>query len=466
MHFITLGNTTDIGGSCHYLNLNGVGIVLDAGVDPEEEGRASLPELRQIKNRPDRPVHHVLISHAHHDHIGALPVLAADHPNVRIHLTPPTRHLAEVLLPSSARLQRRKLMEGTSSAPPLYDVDTAEAMSFLYQDQDLGEEFLLSEDERFDVYATFYHAGHTLGSAGILLEADLDDGPFRIFYTGDIHTQNQTILPKAELPEGPVDVLLLESTLGADEVAETTTRKEQEKELGEAIARVLSRGGSVLIPSFALGRAQEMLALVDRYKQRGLIPQETPVYTTGQMRAVADLFDQTRFSSPRIDPEFQVFGVKQKRTPRHDEGLRQTLSEPCIHIASSGMMFENTLSNALAKLMIPHEKHGIFFVGYSVDHSPGARLQAVVESGAEYPEIMLNPYDDEMQVVNAEVRRFRFSGHAHRQELLGIVEKLSPKKVILVHGETDAKQWMANAIAESWPDIEIVLPEIGQEVDL
>jgi cleavage and polyadenylation specificity factor subunit 3 len=466
MRYIALGNTSDIGASCHYLNLDGVGIVLDAGVDPEQDGRASLPDLRLVRHRGDRPVDHILISHAHHDHLGSLPIVAADHPQAGIHMTAPTRHLAELLLPSSARLQRRKMFEGSTTEQPLFDVETAEALSYLYEEHDLGEDFPLASRRGGSVNARFYHAGHTLGSAGIHLEAKRDGQPFRVFYTSDTHLRSQVILPAGEYPDPPIDVLLLESTLGADEITETTTRLGEETRLGEAIARVIARGGSVLIPSFALGRAQEVLALIDRYKEQGLIPAETPVYTAGQMRAVADLYDRTRFTSPRVDSDFEVFGVRQARTPRSDEILRQTLDEPCIHVASSGMMFERTLSHALAQMMVEDERHGIFFVGFCVEHSPGARLLAAAELG-EGAEIVLDTTNGaEPRKIRAEVQRLRFSGHAHRRELIELVEMMKPRQIVLVHGETAAKEWMREEIQRLYPDIVVHAPARGEELAL
>lgn len=466
MRYLALGSTSEIGASCHYLRFNGVGLVLDAGVDPEQDGRAALPELRLVRHRAERPVDHILISHAHHDHMGALPVVAAEHARAGIHLTPPTRALAESLLPASARLQRRKMMEGSSTEPPLFDVETAEALSYIYEVHDLEEPFTLKGQQGGAVEAMFYHAGHTLGSVGIYLEAEEDGQRRRFFFTSDTHIRSQVILPGAEYPEGPLDVLLLEATLGADEEAELTTRKEEERQLGEAIARVLERGGSVLIPSFALGRAQEVLALIDRYKRRGLVPQETPVYTAGQMRAVADVFDRTRFTSPRLDKDFEVFGVAQQRVPRSDDALLRTLEEPSIHVASSGMMFERTLSNKLAQMMLGDPKHGIFFVGYSVEHSPGAKLLEAAERG-EGAEVVLEPSNGaEAYPIRAEVRRFRFSGHAHRRDLIQLVEQMQPRKVVLVHGETDAKAWLREEILRFYPDIEVVLPEQGQEIEL
>jgi cleavage and polyadenylation specificity factor subunit 3 len=466
MRYLAIGNTRDIGASCHYLRFNGVGLVIDAGVDPEQDGRASLPDFRQLRRRGDRPVDHVLITHAHHDHMGSLPVLIADHPHAGVHLTPPTRHLAELLLPASARLQRRKFYEGSTAEQPIFDVETAEALSYVYEEHELEERFTLSGSQGGPVMAKFYHAGHTLGSAGVYLEAEEDGRRRRVFYSSDTHITNQVIIPGAQYPEGPLDILFLETTLGADEIAETVSRKAEEKALGEAMARVLERGGSVLVPAFALGRAQEMLALIDRYKRRGVIPAETPVYTTGQMRAVAELYDRTRNASPRLDPDFEVFSVEQQRTPRRDEGLLQTLEEPSIHVASSGMMFERTLSNKLAQLMVEDERHGIFFVGFAKEHSPGARLMeaAEQENGAE---ILLDPTNGlHPQPVLAEVRRFRFSGHAHRRELVDLVGKLQPQKVVLVHGETEAKDWMVATIGEEYPDVEVLVPQSGEEVEL
>src|SRR5690606_19384250 len=158
--------------------------------------------------------------------------------------------------------------------------------------------------------------------------------------------------------------LLLESTLGADPEAERTTRREQEEAFADALARTLARGGSVLVPAFALGRAQEVLALVGRYKKRGRIPKDTPVYTAGSMRGIAGIYDQTRHFTPRLDPDFEVFGVEQQRLPETGARLDEALRTPSIYVVSSGMLFERTPSNRLAQRLVEDERHGIYFVGY------------------------------------------------------------------------------------------------------
>lgn len=467
MRYLALGSTREIGASCHYLNVAGTGVVLDAGVDPEEDGVASLPNFALIRDRMERPVDHVLITHAHHDHLGALPVLVQHFPYIGVHVTRATQMLAEVLLPASARLQRRRLVEGSTTAAPLFDADAVEALGYLYEAHDLGEDFdLTGRRAEAPLTGRFYHAGHILGAAGAYLDVEEDGQRRRVFYTSDTHARPQTIIPGGEYPDGPIDVLLLESTMGADEEAEQTTRPEQEKLFGEAIARTLARGGTVLVPVFALGRAQETLALLDRYKRRGVIPAETPIYTNGQMRAVADLYDRTRHSTPRLNSEFEVFGVEQQRFPRNDEAGRRALAEPSIHVASSGMLFERTLSNMIAKQLVEDPKHGIFFVGFSKEGSPGDRLLKAAEAGKGTEVVLDATNGAQPQEVHAEVVRFRFSGHSHRRDLVQLVEKLRPKKVVLVHGETEAKHWMRDTIQHFYPGTEILLPEQGVEIEL
>lgn len=465
MLFVPLGATEDIGASCHFVKIGETGLVLDAGVDPEEEGEESLPDFGLVHERSDWYIDHAVVTHAHHDHLGGLPVLIREFPHVKVHMTKATRDLADLLLPASARLQRRKLREGSTRAAPLFAEEELEVQSYLYLTHDLEHDFDLSGlKEATPIKGRFYSAGHILGSAGVLLRFTENGEERTAFYTSDTNLRPQSIIPGGDYPEEPVDVLILESTAASDPEAEQTTRKTEEKRLGEAVARVLERNGTVLIPVFALGRAQEVIALIDRYKKRGVIPDETPVYTAGSMRAVADLYDKTRFATPRLNPEFQVYGVDQRRLPRGQAAKRNALSEPSIHVLSSGMMFERTLSNLIAQELVDDDRNGIFFVGFAKEDSPGDRLMRAAALGPGQ-EVVLDEYVGP-QMVNCEVERFRLSGHSHRRDLLQLVEKLQPEKVVLVHGETEAKQWMADNIAYFYPDVEVFQPEQGEAVEV
>jgi len=465
MIFASLGETEEIGASCHFLLVDGTGILLDTGADPEKEGSASLPDLSRIHDRSDWHVDHAIVTHAHHDHLGSLPTVVKQFPHVNVHMSAATRQLASILLPASARLQRRKLKEGSTSVDPLFSEEDVEASSYLYLAHELENEFdLTGLRGGFEVSGEFFDAGHVLGSLGVMIRC-VDGGEQKsIFYTGDTGLTSQTIIPGASYPDEKADILLLESTLGADALSETFTRKGEEKRLGESIARVLNRGGTVLMPVFALGRSQEMVALIDRFKSRGIIDEDVPVYTAGMMRAISDVYDKTRHTTPRLNDEFQVYGVPQSRLPRSQSGLNGVLNQQGIFLVGSGMMFERTISNKIAQQLIGNEKNGVFLVGFAREDSPAANLLEAREKG-KGTEVTINPSRG-VQTVNCDVDRFRFSGHSHRRDLLKLVDHFQPEKVVLVHGERKAKEWMADNIRFFHPEVEIIVPEFGQILEL
>jgi len=454
MEFISLGRDNDIGASCHYLQINNVGIALDAGADPNEEGPASLPDFSPINHRK---VDHVLISHAHHDHIGSLPAVNAKWPMARLHLTHATKTLTALMLYASARLQSRKFYEGSSPFPPLFEDDDLDDIFDMYHSHNYNQRINLGSN---GTHAEFVYSGHLLGAAGVLLTTAEKR---RIFYTSDTRSEDQTIIPGGQYPSSPVDVLIMESTLGADPIAETMARPDEETRFAQRLNVVLDRGGSVLIPVFMLGRAQEVLALLGRFKAQKLIDPEIPVYTAGGLREVSKIYDDYRESSPRLDPDFEVYSVHQKRFPRTHKARRRALNQPGIHVLASGMMIENTLSHVIAMELLEHEKHAIFFVGFAKDDLPAGRLLHAAQSGAEG--IILST-ERGMQTIACEVDRFRFSGHAHRKELIEIASGLAPKTIILVHGQTEAKTWLKEALSKECPNAQILTPNQGELVQV
>lgn len=468
-YFVALGGTEEIGASCHFLQVGGTGILLDAGADPEQEGVESLPRLDLVRSQAERWVDHVVVTHGHHDHIGSLPVVIRTFPHVMVHMTRATRDLCDLLLPASAKLQRKRMMEGSTQAQPLFDVDELGAYSYLYLTHELEKGFDLTGIKgRAAITGRFYDAGHVLGSAGLLMSVEDGDEDRTVFFTGDTMVTPQAIIPGAQYPVGPIDTLVMESTLGADPDAELTTRRKEEIRFGQMLREVLAGGGSVLIPVFALGRGQEILALIDRFRKKGTIDSDVPVYTAGLMRALSDVYDRSRFYSPRLDDSFQLYNVDQERLPRNPANISVGLNEPGIYVVSSGMMFERTISNRIAQDLVEHEKHAVLIVGYARHDSPAQRLldaAARRDSGQDGAQVNLEPLRG-VQTVRCRVDRFRFSGHSNRRDLLALVDRLSPKRVILVHGERRAREWMADNIRFFHPEIEVFAPAQGERVEL
>jgi Cft2 family RNA processing exonuclease len=466
MIFVPLGKTEAIGANCYFLMIEGTGLIIDVGADPEEDGIDSVPDFGFIHQNPNWYVDHALVTHAHHDHIGSLPVLIQNFPHVMVHMTKATRDLADVVLPASARLQQRRLREGSSVHEPLFSEEELGVYNYLYLTHDLNKDFdITGLKGTTKVKARFYSAGHILGSAGVLLRFEEEEGEERrVFYTSDTNMRPQSIIPGGEYPDPPIDVLFLESTLGADSEAELTTRRTEERNFSDALESAIARKATVLIPVFALGRSQEVLALIHRFKQRGTIPAETPVYTAGSMRAFAELYDKTRHNTPRLDPEFQVYDVDQIRLPRNRDAQRDALVGPSIHVVSSGMMFERTASNALAQQIVEDERNAVFLVGFAREDSPADRLLVAAQQGKGTEAVLDTARGP--QPINCEVKKFRFSGHAHRRDLIELVEKLKPRTVVLMHGEEEARRWMSDNIKFFYPDIHIVMAQTGQAARL
>jgi len=464
MEFIALGETDDVAASCHFLNIDGTGVVLDAGVDPRTDGPESLPNFDLVHGHRDRYVDHAIITHAHHDHIGSLPVLIREFPHLLVHMTEATKRLVEFLLPASARLQERKLYNGETEHEPLFSEDELSFQSHIYLTHPLGEDFDVTGTlGNARIKARFYTAGHILGSVGVQLRFVEEGEPRRVFYTSDTNMRPQSIIPGAEYPSS-TDVLILESTLANDEEAEKTDRETETARFRKTVKEVMDRGGTALVPVFVMGRAQETLALIDEMKNDGVIDADIPVYTAGSMRAIADLYDKTRRSTPRLDSDFKVFDVEQYRMPRSEDAKDDALDGPCIVVASSGMMFEPTLSNRIGRRVVENENDAVLLVGYSKEDTAAARLQEAAAKG-KGTEVVLHEATGP-QPVHCTVDRFRFSGHSNRRDLLRVVDSMEPEKVVLVHGEPDARQWMHDRIKEVHPEIEVFVPEGGEVLDL
>jgi len=464
MKFLALGDTEEIGASCHFLDIGGTGIVLDAGTDPRREGPDSLPRFDWVRERAQSYVDHALITHAHHDHMGSLPVLVEEFPHAMAHMTDATKQLLDFLLPASARLQKKRYEQGETQHEPLFAEEDLDFLSHVYLSHELEKDFDLTGMEgSTSVKGRFYSAGHILGSVGTELRFEEKGEERRLFYTSDTNMQPQSIIPGGEYPS-TADVLVLETTLGADEEAEQTSRPEEVEKFRKTLGRVIDRGGTALIPVFVMGRAQEMLAMLQRLKDEGTIPSGVPIYTAGSMRAIAGIYDDTNDTTPRLDEEFEVFDVEQERVPYESDAKTEILEGPGIMVVSSGMMFEPTLSNVLARRIVENEEDAVLIVGHAVEGTPARRLQDAAADGQGSPVMLAEGHGP--QPVYCTVERFRFSGHSHRRDLLAIVDDLSPETVLLVHGEPEAQAWMQENIEQRHPEIDVRRPDWGEMIEI
>ncbi|NIV14316.1 MAG: MBL fold metallo-hydrolase, partial [Aliifodinibius sp.] len=167
VNYTSLGAVSGIGASSHYLQLGRYGLLLDSGMDPNADGEEAIPAYDVIK---DKPVHAIMITHAHFDHIGSLPIAIQHFPRARVYMTPPTAELTEQMLYHYLKVQQKKQREKVEPFSPLYTEEFVAKIRYIFQSFDYGWEFPLHSHEESGIRFSFYDAGHILGSAGVLIE--------------------------------------------------------------------------------------------------------------------------------------------------------------------------------------------------------------------------------------------------------------------------------------------------------
>ncbi len=451
MRLTCLGGAGEIGANSYLLEAAGQALLLDCGLHPKKEGLASLPLLSALPAEPD----HILVTHAHLDHVGSLPYISKRFPRARIHMTEVARRFALRMLRNTVNVMRRRSEEAPPGADAgavmLYNFDAVERLDDLIEGHALLEPIPLGRG----VEAMFGSAGHIPGAAGLMVR----DGAKSFYYTGDTCGHSQLLIPAAEYPP-QADVVLCESTYGGNPHADAVRLEDQIARLGQLVARVTTEGGIVLIPCFALGRAQEILVAITRLIRKGRIPAGVPVYLTGLARAFSQLYDQTRWKTPRRDPELLLSGLGALPLEM-DTVVSGGPPAPAIVIASSGMVLPHTLSNLLSRRVLPDEKCAIAVVGYNDPDTPGAKIMHS-QVGAE-----IDLQDGKPKVERrCQVERFYFSAHSTRKELLGLLSRTQPKKTVLVHGDPTSSLALSDLYHNDSAGGETIRPHPGTPYDL
>ncbi|PYI43180.1 MAG: MBL fold metallo-hydrolase [Verrucomicrobia bacterium] len=458
MKFLNLTRRTEIGANSYYLEIGGHRLVLDCGMHPKNTGEDALPYLKAIAGRD---IEAILISHAHQDHIGTLPLIMRRFPSARVFMTEATAEVGSVLLHNSVNVMTRQREEVGEASYPLFTHRETDRASERWRRCPLRQRISIAGErapqrEREALAFEFFEAGHVLGSAGILVRAEGKT----VFYTGDVNFDDQTIMQAAVFTEEKIDVLIMECTRGDHAKPGGWTRAGEERRFAEALESAFERGACVLIPVFALGKTQEILAMLYKFRRHRLLP-EFPIYIGGLSSKFTDIYDRRAHTTRRQLPRLQLM---REAAPfiLNDETVRDALLRARrAYVLSSGMMIPNTLSNVLARRLIENPQHSIFFVGYANPESPAGLLREAGKGG----EVALDP-DKPPQRVRCNIEQFQFSAHATREGLIEYASKISPHKIVLVHGDPPAVEWMRATLVAELPNTDVIVPTPGEEIGL
>ena len=457
MTFTRLTRDVEIGANCYALDLAGRRIVLDCGLHPQLEGRAALPQLDLIA---PHSVDAIVLTHAHQDHLGSMPVLQRLNPEAPVFTSEATKQLGTIMLHNSVNVMLREREAGVTEYPLFTHREVDQSvkrwrplpleMRFSVEGDRLGQ------NGEADVSLEFFDAGHILGSVGVRIVAEGRS----IFYTGDVQFEDQSLSRAATFPTEPVDVLIMETTRG-DRAAEAGwTREAEEQRLATALAEVFAQGGAVLIPTFALGKTQEILTLIHRFRRQGVLRQDCPIYIGGLGAKITEVHDKLAGQTRRHQPNLRLLDEVAPFVISGQSADETPLKPQRIYALSSGMMTEHTISNVFARRLISDPKHAIFFVGYCDPEAPGGPVRS-----SELGEFVKLSSEHPAQPRECRIERFNFSGHASRESLRAYAVQVRPKKILLVHGDPDAANWFREALRADLPDTEVLIPAPGETVE-
>ncbi len=373
MKFTNLTRRIEIGANCYGLESGGQRLILDCGMHPKQEGEEALPNFQAFGSDA---IEAILISHAHQDHIGTLPVLMRRNPEARVFMTEATATIGDTMLHNSVNVMTRQREESGTTMYPLFTHQETNRAIELWRSCRFRQPISLTGErmrrpEGNGLTFEFLDAGHVLGSAGILLRAE----GRTFFYSGDVNFDDQTLAQGATFPETGIDVLIIETTRGDSALPEGFTRAAEERRLAEAIARAFARDGCVLMPVFALGKTQEALAMIHRFRREKLLG-EFPVYIGGLSTKLTEIYDRFALTSRRNFPRLQLLEAIEPFV-LNGQTIADAPAKPGrIYALSSGMMTPKTLSNIFARRVLEDPKHSIFFVGYADPASPAGILRA------------------------------------------------------------------------------------------
>jgi metallo-beta-lactamase family protein len=438
-----LGAAGTVSGSKYLIDTGKTRLLVDCGMFQGPK-RLRLLNWEKFPVSPES-IDHVLLTHAHLDHSGMLPVLVREGFAGKIWTTPVSTELCHISLLDSAHLQEEDArfankMKFSKHEPalPLYTTEDAEKVFPRLRAVEYDTTQALGDGTRI----RFHDAGHILGSA--IVEVTIPDGgkPIRMVFSGDLGRYDALILKDPAVIE-QADYLLVESTYGNRE----HPHEEPVKELSSIIIETAKKGGMLIIPSFAIGRTQTLLYILRDMRLRKLIP-DLPIFVDSPMaQRVTDVFCRhTEIFDEEAAALFEKTGVCPILSPNlqfvHSKEESQKINDmrfPAIIISASGMATGGRVLHHL-KFRLPDPRNTILFVGYQAVGTRGQLLR----DGARTIKI-----HGEMVPVRAQIRNIEaFSGHADSSEVLRWLSgfKTPPKMTFLIHGEPESSRALAEEI--------------------
>jgi metallo-beta-lactamase family protein len=459
MRLTCWGAAGEVTGSMHLLEVGPKRILLDCGLF---QGRRQEAR-RKNENFPLDPhdIDAVVVSHAHIDHTGRLPLLLKLGYTGPIFCTPATRDLASVMLPDSGFIQEKdfeflKKRGHNHLAEPLYTAHDAS----LVPDHMVSVPYERPLDVVPGVRLTYTDAGHMLGSASVTLDVEAS-AHRRIVFSGDVGRWGLPIIRDPKPPKGAADVLIVESTY-ANRLHETVM--EAQELLASYVNKVAARGGKIFIPAFAIERAQELIYELHSLVRDGGIP-KIPIYVdsplavnaTDVFRLHPEAFDRSERLVRETDDLFRFPMVRYVRSVEESKALNG-MRGPLIVIAASGMAESGRILHHLRNGIGDH-RNLVLIVGFQASYTLGHRLQEGAREVRIYGEMV--PRRAEVATIGG------YSGHADRNELRQWVQGLGPppRRAFAVHGETEQLQAMASLLGELGVG-EVHVPELGTPFDI
>ncbi len=436
-----VGGYREVGRSCHLLQTSESKVLIDCGVNPGSEGSDVSPYLHLPEVWPVSSLDAVVLTHAHLDHSGLMPVLFRYGYDGPVYATGPTRELTALLQLDSIKVGN---MEGR---PVPYDSDHVRNQLLNTITLDYGD----TTDIAPDIKLTFQNAGHILGSASAHFH--IGDGMYNVLFSGDIKYERSWLYDAAVNNYPRVETVIMEATYGGHHDTQPP-RNKAGNELANLARATVERGGRMLVPVFAVGRSQEVMLVIEEHMNRGNIP-EVPIYLDGMIwEATAIHTAYPEFLNSKLknkifhEDENPLLSERFKRVDSHQ--MREEVlasEEPCIILATSGMVSGGPIMEYLRE-WAPDEKSTLVFVGFQAGGTLGHKLQRgrreipLTEGGRSRAVRM------EMQIETID----GFSGHSDRGQLLNYIGNMSPrpKQILLNHGEESKTLQLASTLQQKF----------------